>query len=244
MREPVLLKGNNYGLSITLDQSMEFQELLVAVEEKFFAAAGFFNSKKQIALKIEGRTLSSEEISQLLSSISKVSSLSIAYVVEDNEVLETQFKQLSMQHESPPPKRPKTEEEHEDENLGKFYKGTLRSGQKVTSDSSIVVIGDVNPGATVEAKGNVVVLGRIKGYVFAGSGGNSEAFIVALDMDPIQIRIGTKIARSSDEKEVKKKGFRKKKKEQYSDEAKIAFVEDGNIYIEPISKALLNEVLI
>lgn len=247
MKELVLLKGNNYGLTITLDSEIQFDELLEKVEEKFTAAAGFFNSTKQIALKVEGRTLSSEETTRLLESITKTSSLTIAYVIEENQVIETQMKNLIKE------KYKKQEEEQSEqltsskdngEHLGKFYKGTLRSGQNLESDSSVIVIGDVNPGATVSAKGNVVVLGCIKGNAFAGKDNNNEAFIAALDMDPIQIRIGSKIARSSDDKGTKKRKLRKRRKEQYSDEAKIAFVEEGNIYIEPISKALLNDILI
>ena len=49
-----------------------------------------------------------------------------------------------------------------------FYKGTLRSGQVFESDGSVVVLGDVNPGGKVVAKGSVIVLGSLKGNIFAG----------------------------------------------------------------------------
>lgn len=45
---------------------------------------------------------------------------------------------------------------------GQFYRGTLRSGQVLESDSSIVILGDVNPGAKIVSGGNVVVLGSIR----------------------------------------------------------------------------------
>lgn len=77
--------------------------------------------------------------------------------------------------------------------------------------------------------------------MFAGVDGNDKAFIAALEMKPMQIRIGSYIARSSDQESAKKRLFGKKAK-QGDEEAKIAFVEDENIYIEPISKSLLNEI--
>ena len=60
-----------------------------------------------------------------------------------------------------------------------FYKGTLRSGQVFESDGSVVVLGDVNPGGKVVAKGSVIVLGSLKGNIFAGVDGNENAFVVA-----------------------------------------------------------------
>ena len=118
---------------------------------------------------------------------------------------------------------------------GRFYKGTLRSGQVMESETSIIILGDVNPGARVISKGNIVILGALKGNVYVGAAGNESAFVAALSMDPMQIRIGDVIARCSDKASVKKK----KKAE---DTPKIAFVEDGNIYIEPITKEILNDI--
>ena len=65
-------------------------------------------------------------------------------------------------------------------------------------ETSIIIIGDVKAGAKVVSKGNVIILGSLKGNVYAGSSGNTNAFVVALDMDPVQIRIADTIARSSD----------------------------------------------
>ena len=79
-----------------------------------------------------------------------------------------------------------------------FYKGTLRSGQVFEADGSVVILGDVNPWGKVIAKGSVIVLGSLKGNIFAGVDGNENAFVVALEMNPMQIKIGDIIARSSD----------------------------------------------
>ena len=73
------------------------------------------------------------------------------------------------------------------------------------TESSVVILGDVNPGGKVVACGNVIVLGSLKGNIFAGASGNENAFVVALDMDPMQIKIADIIARSSDSSPVRKK---------------------------------------
>lgn len=71
----------------------------------------------------------------------------------------------------------------------KFYKGSLRSGQKIEFEGSLVIIGDVNAGAEVLAEDNVVVLGILRGMAHAGAKGNKEAIIAAASIESAQIRI-------------------------------------------------------
>ncbi len=71
---------------------------------------------------------------------------------------------------------------------------TLRSGASVRFEGDIVLYGDVNPGAHVVATGNIVVLGALKGIAHAGASGDEEAFIMALNLRPTQLRIARKIA--------------------------------------------------
>ena len=104
------------------------------------------------------------------------------------------------------------------------------------AESSIVILGDVNPGAKIISKGNVIVLGALKGTVFAGAAGKEEAFVVALEMQPTQIRIADFIA-SSDERI---KGKIKNKK--LETEAKIAYVEEENIYIDVLNRDIMRYI--
>ena len=75
---------------------------------------------------------------------------------------------------------------------------TLRSGQSLTSDGNSVIIGDVNPGAEVIAKGDITVWGILGGIAHAGSDGNIHSKIRALKLNAIQIRIGNIFARRPD----------------------------------------------
>ena len=71
---------------------------------------------------------------------------------------------------------------------------TLRSGASIRFDGDVYVFGDVNPGAQVVATGNIVVLGALKGVAHAGAAGDEDAFILAFDLRPTQLRIGRRIA--------------------------------------------------
>ena len=77
--------------------------------------------------------------------------------------------------------------------------GTLRSGQKVETEHSIVIFGDVNSGAEVIAGGDIVILGTLRGIAHAGaydeSGGGRVIF--SLNLQPTQLRIGLVISRGA-----------------------------------------------
>lgn len=92
-----------------------------------------------------------------------------------------------------------TEKITEAEKLPTLYlRKTIRSGQSISSDGNIVIIGDVNPGAEVIAKGDITVWGVLGGIAHAGSDGNVYARIRALKLNPVQIRIGEIFARRPD----------------------------------------------
>jgi len=70
-----------------------------------------------------------------------------------------------------------------------FHRGSLRSGQRMEVEGSIVVIGDVNSGAEVIAADNIAVIGNLRGLAHAGAKGNKDAVIAASSLDVVQLRI-------------------------------------------------------
>jgi septum site-determining protein MinC len=76
-----------------------------------------------------------------------------------------------------------------------LQRGTLRSGDHLEAEGSVLVLGDVNPGARVSAGGHVLVWGRLRGIAHAGCRGDAEARIVALQLRPLQLRIAGAVAR-------------------------------------------------
>lgn len=79
-----------------------------------------------------------------------------------------------------------------------YIQRTLRSGQSITSDGNIVIIGDANPGSEIIAKGDITVWGILGGIAHAGCAGNQYAKIRALKMNAIQLRIADTFARRPD----------------------------------------------
>lgn len=261
MKNAVIIKGNRYGISIVLDKDLEFSELLKELAARLEGAEDFFDSDKQLAITFEGRVLSNEELDQILTVIKENSKLNIQYIMEENSELETTFYDIIQSGDTSTeveemaaepeeqiresdllkdtvtnlPEGKKSLEPSSDntDNTGMFYKGTLRSGQTLETKGSLVIIGDVNPGATVIAGGNIVVIGALKGSVAAGSTGNYHAFVMALSMEPIQIQIADIIARSPDTK----RGSKLRK------ESMIAAIIDNQICIESMSKAAIQDIL-
>ena len=100
---------------------------------------------------------------------------------------------------------------------------TLRGGQEVKTDSSVMIFGNVNPGAQVIAGGNIDIRGTCRGSVHAGANGDTSAYVVADRLMPMQIRIADVIARSPDNMEK-------------AEQAERASIKDGHIVFEPIMR--------
>ncbi|CUH92693.1 septum site-determining protein MinC [Herbinix luporum] len=215
----VIIKGNKYGIVVVLNPDISFDEIKEQVAEKFRESSKFFENAK-MAISFEGRSLTNEEQRDILDIIGNNTDMQIVCVIDNDpdkeEVFRKTLEQKLMELEN---------------NTGQFYKGILRSGASLEFETSVVIIGDVNHGARVVSKGNIIVLGSLKGTAFAGACGNTNSFVVALDMRPTQIRIADTIARSPD-----------KPDKNTDKEAKIAFLEDGNIYIEPLTRNILNDI--
>ncbi len=105
--------------------------------------------------------------------------------------------------------------------MTKFINRTIRSGQVEVYPGNIVIVGDVNPGGLIEAKGNIIVLGSLKGVAHAGIGGNTRSIVAAYNLQPTQLRISDIIVRSPDE-EIGASKF-----------PEMAKIKDGKVIIEP-----------
>ena len=186
MGSTVVIKGNKSGMSIYLDPNVPFEQILSDIERKFRESAKFWGSI-QMALALEGRSLTPEEEYQIVNAIMGSSQVEILCLIDQDgeqirrceKALNEKLMELSAQ-------------------TGQFHKGDLKRGDSLESEASIVVIGNVNHGAKVMAKGNIIILGELKGSVFAGAAGNGEAVVVALDMAPTQIRIADQFSRNGE----------------------------------------------
>jgi len=106
------------------------------------------------------------------------------------------------------------------EHHAKFHKGNLRSGMVLEYDGSIILLGDVNPGAQIRATGNIIVLGALKGVAHAGAQGERDAYVFALNLAPVQLRIANIITR-----------FPNTNNSKSNITPEYAYVEDGTVYV-------------
>ncbi len=80
-----------------------------------------------------------------------------------------------------------------------YLETTVRSGVEVRHAGSVVVLGDVNPGSSIIADGDVLVWGALRGVAQAGAKGNLRCIIMALRLEPTQIRIADFMARAPEQ---------------------------------------------
>lgn len=224
MKNPVIIKSFPNGLSLYLDEEMAFEKLLEEVAVKFKESAHFFKDAK-MGLSFEGRKLTEEEERKIIDTITANSSLNIVCVIgkddETNQNYVRALKQLAFHQQ-------------EIENAGQFYKGVLKDGQILETENSIIVLGDVYPGACIISNKDIVILGGLYGQAYAGGNGMEGHFVVALEMSPEKLKIGEFKYKTSE----KQSKWSIKPKVQ----PKIAYVKDGRVIMETITKELLNDL--
>lgn len=224
MKNPVIIKSFPNGLSLFLDEEMTFDKLLEEIAVKFKESAHFFKDAK-MGLSFEGRKLTEEEERKIIDTITANSSLNIICVIgkddETNQSYVRALKQLAFHQQ-------------EMENAGQFYKGVLKDGQILETENSIIVLGDVYPGACIISNKDIIILGGLYGQAYAGGNGMEGHFVVALEMSPEKLKIGEFKYKTSE----KQSKWSIKPKVQ----PKIAYVKDGRVMMETITKELLNDL--
>ncbi len=224
MKNPVIIKSFQNGLSIYLDEEMPFAELLEEIAFKFKESAHFFKDASMV-LSFEGRQLSEIEERQIVNTITVNSSLNVVCIMGKNEETNKNFVKALQKL---------SDHQQAMENAGQFYKGTLKDGQSLETENSVIVLGDVYPGASIISNKDIVILGGLYGQAYAGGGGTEGHFVVALEMSPEKLKIGDFKYKTSE----KQGKWSIKPKIQ----PKIAYVVDGRVIMEPITKELLNNL--
>ena len=184
--------GVDYGLLVRMDWEVPLSQLLVEVEEHIQKSPAFFADAK-VFLEVDTRPVLQHETEQLGVVLSR-HGLTLQGVVSSASRVEGISRP---QPTVPEPSKVITPIIKEKEATVVEHR-TVRSGEKVASESHLVIMGDVNPGAEVIAENNIIVWGSLKGTAYAGVPNHEDAVIAALHLSPIQLRIAGYIARSPD----------------------------------------------
>lgn len=175
------IKGTKNGLTLHLNDSCSFQELLQSLQE-MLSSEYYTDSKGQkinVHVELGNRYINQDQKAQICEIIAAREELSV-YSIESNVISKIEAERIL--------------EESEVISVAKI----VRSGQILQVEGDLLLIGDVNPGGTVRAGGNIFVLGALKGIAHAGYNGNRQAVIAASVMTPTQLRIGSILNRSPD----------------------------------------------
>ena len=225
MDNNVIIKGYKDGISLVLSPDAPFEEILSSLEKRIKSSAKFLGSAR-MSMKFEGRELDTDEQKEILRVISENSDLEIICVIDGNETNETILRQTM------------------DQVIGslstktaQFYQGIVRSGRRLETENSIVILGNVEAGAEIVSGGSIIVIGALLGTAMAGTNSNREAFVFAAQMKPEKLMIGRYEYHPPvlTEKEKKKKA-KLLKKSQLEYCSKIAEIVDEDVKIRPVEE--------
>lgn len=198
------IKGLRDGLLIVVPDDSDWPACLVALQAKIGSQAAFFRGARVI-LEVGNRLLTTADIGNAMRLLNEreMTLMGLVASLPDTRLAAAEQGLRVMRA------RPGTETPRAPDTSGRravsgdpalLVERTLRSGQWVQYTGHVVIRGDVNPGAEIAAGGNIIVWGKLRGVVHAGAGGNDNAIVCALDLAPMQLRIGKHIARAPEER--------------------------------------------
>jgi septum site-determining protein MinC len=183
------IKGLRDGLLISMDDA-PWEDQRAALIAQVDGQPAFFQGAR-LALDVASQVLHVNELVELRDLLSE-RGIFLWAVISESPTTENTAQLLGLATRISKP-RPEESRQFAVEDLGEetslFLNRTLRSGTRIEFAGHVVVLGDVNPGAEIVAEGNVIVWGRVRGMIHAGSKGNKGAVICALDLSPTQLRI-------------------------------------------------------
>lgn len=198
---PIQIKGVRDGLLISLDDA-PWENQRAALIAQVDAQPAFFQGAR-VALDVASQVLHVNELVDLRDQLSE-RGIFLWAVISESPTTESTAQLLGLATRISKP-RPEESRQFSVEDLGEetalFLSRTLRSGTRIEFAGHVVVFGDVNPGAEIVAEGSVIIWGRLRGMVHAGSKGNKKAVIGALDLSPTQLRIAGEVAAALDQQE-------------------------------------------
>ena len=215
----VKIKGTSLGLQLSFAPEASFEDVRENLKKKLESGTTFF--LRGTLVLIPRDVFMGSERDELQRLFHEYGLICRTQKPEPEEKPEA--KEAPAQQPAPAPAQTSSQPEELKPQEMVVINRTLRGGQEIRTKSSVLVCGNVNPGAQIIAGGSIDIRGTCRGMVHAGAYGDSTAFSIADHLMPTQIRISNLIARSPDEMEK-------------TDRAERASIKDGQIVIEPIER--------
>lgn len=173
MRNPVGISMKKDEIVIRISEKATHEETIECLNKKIPALKKLYKTEKT-PITVAGKVLKNKEIEEIKEIITKEIDVKINF--DSPKVLGLHGIKKAFEKEI-------------ENSETKFYKGNMRSGQKIEFEGSLVILGDVNGGAEVIAGENIVVLGVLRGLAHAGAKGNKKAIIASNRIECPQLRI-------------------------------------------------------
>ncbi|MEO8971348.1 MAG: septum site-determining protein MinC [Ktedonobacteraceae bacterium] len=208
----VAIKGTRNGLLLTLEPETPFHELLSALAERLAEAPSFFRGASlsvdtsQRKLRVSERVQLERLLAHYQMSVTPLELIPLA----PKESTQEQLVPVSPQppllttatipaiEEISPSRESRESKDAREFTDTLFLRRTVRSGQAIHHASTVIVLGDVNPGAEIVAGGDIIVWGVLRGMVHAGYPDNEQALVCALQLAPVQLRVAHLLSRPPD----------------------------------------------
>lgn len=173
MRSIILVNMKKNEIILKVNEKATQEEIIESLEKKLPVLKNLYKEAKN-PIRVTGKFLRDKEMEEIKSIIKKAINVNIEF---DN-VNELGLSGIK-----------KAYEQDVENSQTYFFKGGIRSGQRIETEGSIVILGDVNNGAEVIAEENIVILGVLRGLAHAGAKGNKKAIIATHRIECPQLRI-------------------------------------------------------
>ncbi len=189
--EAVSIKGTKNGLVIMLNPQADIEDIKSNLRTKMEKSKGFFKGAKYTLYSPENPNikLDKSELEVICRQYGLIPSTDVTWPHENNNKPQQEYTDLGKNKTARViPIRQQSCSQGENVLL---IRRTLRSGQKISSSKSVVILGDVNPGAEVISENSIYVMGTCGGTIHAGVSDNLMSEVIALKYQPIVLRIGS-----------------------------------------------------
>jgi septum site-determining protein MinC len=194
----IRIKGIRDGLLVTLPAG-EWVEQRGALLSQIDSQQAFFHGAR-LALDVGAQTIKVNDMVELRDKLSE-RNVSLWAVISESPMTEktAQLLGLATRISKPRPEEMSSLDAHSiSEGTALFLDKTLRSGTRIEFPGTVIVLGDVNPGAEMIVEGSVIVWGRLRGVVHAGAVGDEAAVVCALDLSPMRLQIAGEVLKRPD----------------------------------------------
>lgn len=223
MKESVTIKSSPHGLILVLDDQTDFEQLVRDICTKFYRNKKFFG-KATMTISVEGRQVTDDELKVIIEAIELNSDITVALVEDQDKDAERRHMRAITEQ--------RARDVYED---AVIVNGSVRGTDTVTSERSLLVLGDVGRKATVQAAGNIIVMGRLEGTAMAGYPDNDLCYIAANQIINRKLRVG------SHEETVTLDGKWSRRIRRSPIQPLAVAVYEDHLVVEPVSSGLIKQ---